>query len=311
MAAGSKKVIIAALIGNALISVTKFAASAFTGSSAMFSEGAHSLVDTANQGLLLHGMRRAKRPASPGFPFGHGKEVYFWSFIVAILIFAAGAGVSLYEGVHGLADPHPVSNPYVNYAVLVLAMLFEGVAWYMALREFRHEKGDLGYFQAVRRGKDPTIFVVLFEDSAAMLGLVVAFTGVVLGHVTGDWRYDSYAAIAIAMILAGTAVWLAFETKSLLIGEGAGKDVVEEIRRRAGAAPGVEHVNEVLTLHMGPDFLLVNISVDFADACTADEVESAVAALDADVKQAFPEIKRVFVEAEARRRNIAQPHSTG
>lgn len=301
MATGSKKVIYAALAGNAAIAITKFVAATMTGSSAMFSEGVHSLVDTGNQGLLLYGLRRATRPADAEFPFGHGKEVYFWSFVVAILIFAVGAGVSLYEGIHSLLHPSPIANPIVNYVVLTLAMLFEGAAWWFALRAFQHEKGSLGYVQAVRRGKDPTLFVVLFEDSAAMLGLLVALAGVALGHATGNPVYDGAAAVTIGLILAGTAIWLAYETKSLLIGESASPEVIEEIRRLAGARDGVEHVNEVLTMHMGPDFILVNVSLDFHSGCSSDQVEAAAAAIDRAIKQAFPEVKRVFIEAEARR----------
>ena len=193
--ASPKLAIIAALIGNTLIAVTKFIAAALTGSSAMLSEGIHSLVDTGNQGLLLYGLRRAARPADAKFPFGHGKEVYFWSFVVAILIFAVGAGVSLYEGIHRLYDPVTMTNPLINYIVLGLALFFEGFVLYYAAREFRKSKGEMGCFEAVRRGKDPTLFVVLFEDSAAMLGLLAALTGVALTHASGDPIYDALASL--------------------------------------------------------------------------------------------------------------------
>ena len=299
MASGSRTVIYAALVGNLLIAITKFVAAGLTGSSAMLSEGIHSLVDTGNQVLLLHGLRRAARPPDERFPFGHGKEIYFWSFVVAILIFAVGAGVSLYEGVHRVLEPEPVRNPMINYVVLVLAMLFEGFAWYLAFREFRRVKGKLGYVEAVQRGKDPTLFVVLFEDSAAMLGLVVAFVGVGLAHVTGEPRFDGAAAIVIGLILGGTAIWLAYETKSLLIGESARHGVVQDIRDLARRNPRITHVNEVLTMHMGPEFVLVNLSVDFADGVPSQDIELAIAALDREIKRNHPQVKRVFVEAEA------------
>ncbi len=299
-AQSSRKVIYAALVGNALIAATKFIAALLTGSSAMFSEGVHSLVDTGNQLLLLHGLRRAGKPADEQFPFGHGKEVYFWSFVVAILIFAVGAGISIYEGVHEILHPVPVARPYVNYIVLVVAMAFEGAAWAFALREFTRAKGKWGYIEAVRRGKDPSMFVVVFEDSAAMLGLVVAFLGIWLGQVTGIVYFDGAASIIIGLILAGTAVWLAHETKGLLIGESAGRAVVEGIRKIAATFSEIRYVNEVLTMHMGPDFILVNLSVDFADTATASEIEATVVRLDRAIKKEFPNIKRVFVEAEAR-----------
>jgi cation diffusion facilitator family transporter len=303
MAAGSKRVIFAALIGNGLIAVTKFAAAVITGSSAMLSEGIHSLVDTGNQVLLLYGLRRASLPADRRFPFGHGKEVYFWSFVVAILIFGVGAGVSIYEGVRHLLHPEPLRNVMINYIVLGAAMVFEGIAWSFALVEFRRAKGDRGYLEAVRLGKDPTLFVVLFEDSAAMLGLLVAFVGVFLAHETGLLIFDGIASLVIGAILAVTAAWLAFETKGLLIGESAGRQVVEGIRNMVLAFPEVQQVNELLTMHMGPEYVLLNVSVKFDDDATALEIEETVARLDREIKSAYPEVKRVFVEAERRRRS--------
>src|SRR5210317_1650203 len=197
MASGSKLVIIAALIGNGLISITKFIAASITGSSAMLSEGIHSLVDTGNQVLLLYGMKRAAKPADEDFPFGYGKEVYFWSFIVAILIFALGGGISIYEGIAHVRHPEPITNPMINYIVLGLAIIFEGAAWYFAFREFSRVKGKWGYLEAIKRAKDPSIFVVLFEDSAAMLGLVVAMAGIMLSEHTGILYFDGIASIII------------------------------------------------------------------------------------------------------------------
>jgi len=298
--AESKKVIFAALAGNTLIAVTKFVAAAFTGSSAMMSEGIHSLVDTGNQGLLLYGMKRAKKPADDRFPFGHGKEIYFWSFIVAILIFALGAGVSIYEGIHHVIKPQAVTNPLINYIVLGLAIVFEGGSWFFALKAFTKAKGKWGYIEAVQRGKDPTMFVVLFEDSAAMLGLVVALIGIMLSDFTGILYFDGIASILIGLILGGTAIWLAYETKGLLIGESANRKVVDGIREVVMNAGRVSHVNEVLTMHMGPDFILANISVDFDDDSLADEIEQAIDKMDKDIKQQFPTVKRVFIEAEKR-----------
>jgi cation diffusion facilitator family transporter len=300
MAGASRKVIIAAFIGNSLIAVTKFIAAAITGSSAMLSEGIHSVVDTGNQMLLLYGLKQSGKPADDNFPFGHGKEVYFWSFVVAILIFAVGAGISIYEGVHSIMDPHPIENVMVNYIVLGLAILFEGAAWYFALVAFTKTKGKWGYLEAVQRGKDPSMFVVLFEDSAAMLGLVVAFAGILLSQWTGILYFDGIASIIIGLILAGTAVWLAYETKSLLIGESANRRVVESIRQIANSVEEIHNVNEVLTMHMGPDFVLVNMSVNFRDDLPAGSMEILIAAMDKRIKQEHPQVKRVFIEAEKR-----------
>jgi len=300
MASESKAVILAALVGNALIAVTKFTAAAITGSSAMLSEAIHSVVDTGNQFLLLWGLRQARKPANELFPFGHGKEVYFWSFVVAILIFAVGAGVSLYEGVLHLLHPTPVTSPEVSYAVLALAMLFEGGAWLFALRGFKKAKGELGYFEAVHHGKDPSMFTVLFEDSAAMLGLMAAFVGILLSQLTGEPCFDGLASIVIGVILAATAAWLAWETKGLLIGEAAVPRVVQGIRQIAQAEERIEFVNEVLTMHMGPNFILVNLSVDFFDSTSAGEMEEIIQAMDGRIKAAFPRVRRIFIEAQAK-----------
>ena len=301
MASSSKKVIYAALIGNGLIAVTKFIAATITGSSAMLSEGIHSVVDTSNQVLLLYGLKRSQKPADDQFPFGYGREVYFWSFVVAIMIFAIGAGISIYEGIHRLMDPHPLQNVIVNYIVLILAMVFEGGAWYFAFKEFKKTKGRRSYLEAIRQAKNPSIFVVLFEDSAAMLGLLVAFFGILLGQITGNLYFDGLASVVIGLLLAGTALWLAYEIKGLLVGESALPQVVEGIRRLANQHDEIGHVNEVLTMHMGPEDILVNISVDFKDKIPAETVEKIVQQLDAEIKKAHPKVKRIFIEGEARR----------
>jgi cation diffusion facilitator family transporter len=297
---GSKKVIYAAMVGNALIAVTKLAAAATTGSSAMLSEGIHSIVDTGNQVLLLVGLGRSQRQADPDHPFGYGKEIYFWSFVVAIMIFAVGAGVSLYEGIRHIQHPAPMANAKLNYMVLALAFVFEGAAWGMALKEFRLSKGRLGYLQAVRQSKDPSTFVVLFEDTAAMLGIIVAFVGIWLGQVTGLVWLDGAASIVIGLILGLTAWLLAVETKDLLIGEAAAPDCVAGVRKLAASTAGVLKVNEVLTLHMGPEYILVNLSLDFQDDFMADRIETAVAELEAAIKADWPLVKKIFAKAEER-----------
>jgi cation diffusion facilitator family transporter len=302
---GSKKVIYAALAGNALIAITKFAAGSYTGSSAMLSEAIHSVVDTGNQGLLLLGIARARRPADEEHPFGYGMELYFWAFVVAILIFGLGAGISFYEGVKKLADPHPVSNFGINYAVLAAAMVFEGAAWLVAFREFNKARGRRGFLEEVRRSKDPTVFTVLFEDSAAMLGLVAAFVGLLATQFLGLAWADAAASIAISAILALTALGLAYETKGLLTGEAASRATVREIRRMALAAPAVRAVNELRTVHFGPHDILAAISLDFADGTSLIEIERTVTALEREIKRQFPAITRVFLEVQAREHHEA------
>ena len=297
----SKKVIYAALVGNSLIAVTKLAAATLTGSSAMLSEGIHSIVDTGNQVLLLMGMKRSQRKPDPQHPYGYGKEIYFWSFVVAILIFGVGAGVSIYEGIKHIQHAEPMTSVRINYIVLALAFLFEGAAWYFAFKEFSKVRGKRSLFQAVRESKDPTTFVVLFEDSAAMAGIIVAFVGIWLSQMTGMYWIDGAASVVIGCILAGTAWLLAVETKDLLIGESAAPATVTSIRKLAGQVPGVEKVNEVLTLHMGPEYILVNVSLDFADDIQAEHIEDEVARLAKAIKTEWPLVKKVFVEAREKK----------
>ena len=301
MAAESKKVIVAALVGNLMVAVTKFVATALTGSSAMFSEAIHSVVDTGNQALMLYGLKRAKLPADRRFPFGHGKEIYFWSFVVAIMIFGVGAGLSVYEGIHSLSNPTELQNPLVNYIVLAFAIAFEGVAWIFAWKAFSRQRGKRGLFEAVRKGKDPTLFVVLFEDSAAITGLLVALLGIALTDVTGNPVYDSIASLLIGLILAVTAIWLAYETKGLLIGESADPEVIKGIEKKVMSYREVRHINDILTMHMGPEYVLVNLSVEFQDSADADDIEDTVAQIDRSIKKNFPDVKRVFIEAEEQR----------
>ena len=303
MASGSKKVVIAALVGNGLISITKFVAAALTGSAAMMAEGIHSVVDTGNQALLLLGMGRAKRPPDERFPYGHGKEIYFWSFVVACSLFAVGAGVSIYEGVSHMLHPGELKDPTVSYWVLGIALVFESVAWWVAFKEFGRARGRYGWFEAVRKGKDPTIFVVLFEDSAAMLGLIIAFIGIYTSHALGLPWIDGLTSVIIGLILAGAAIWLAVETHGLLIGEAAEPVVVSGVRSIVLDEPLVLEVREILTLHMGPDTIVVNLAADFSDTGSAAELEEAISRMDERIRADFPRVKRIFIEAEGRTPN--------
>lgn len=298
-AGGSKTAIFAALAGNFAIAVTKFGAAVHTGSSAMLSEAIHSLVDTGNQGLLLYGMRQASRPATSEHPFGYGKELYFWSFLVAILIFGLGAGLSIWEGINGVLDPHPIDNPEVSYVVLALAILFEGAALFVATRAFIAQKGEQGMLDAVRGAKDPSLFTVLFEDSAAIVGLLVALAGIYFGQTLGIFWLDGAAAIGIGLLLAGVALFLAYECKSLLLGEAADAAMIESVRNLLAADPRIMRVTDVLTMHMGPEDVLVAVDVNFIDSLSTSDIESAVAGLEERIKERFPQATRVYLGARA------------
>jgi cation diffusion facilitator family transporter len=295
---GSKKVIYAALAGNAFIAVTKFGAAAYTGSSAMLSEAVHSLVDTGNQGLLLLGIKRSEKPADAQHPFGYGLELYFWSFVVAILIFGLGAGISFYEGIIKLLDPHPVTSFTVNYVVLGLAFVFEAAAWRIAYREFNRVRGRSGFITAVRRSKDPTVFTVLFEDTAAMLGLVAAFAGVLATQLWQVHWADATASLVIGAILALTAGGLAYETKSLLTGEAASRATVDAIRRMALPAPCILDVTELKTIHLGPNDILLNLSLAVRNDLQVGEAEEAVNSLEQSIRRRFPAVRQIMIEVQ-------------
>ena len=295
----SKTVIYAALGANLFIAVTKFAASFYTGSSAMLSEAVHSLVDSGNQGLLLMGLKRAAKPADDKHPFGYGTELYFWTFVVAILIFGVGAGVSIYEGVSKLNNPVPISDSYINYIVLSVAIVIEAGPWWIAFKAFRDEKGDRSYFEAIRESKDPTVFTILFEDSAAMVGLVVAMIGIFLAEYLGLPAFDGGASVVIGLVLAGTATLLAYECKGLLIGEAASPGVRDAVAVLVDADPRVKHTNEVLTMHLGPADVLLTLSLDFEDGLSSEVVERAISELERAIKRDMPQIRRVFIEAQS------------
>ena len=282
-----------------MIALTKFFASAYTGSSAMFSEAIHSVVDTGNQILLLYGIKRSERPADKTHPFGYGMEVYFWSFVVAILLFGLGSGVSIYEGFSKIQNPHPVTNPFVNYIVIGFAIIFETIAFSVAYRELRKTKGSQSLIKAIRTSKDPTIFTVLFEDFAALLGLMVAGLAIYLGEVLNLPILDGIASVIIGLILALTASLLAFECKGLLCGEAANDQIVAGIEDIVKGETDVLYINEILTMHLGPQDILLNISLDFKDAMSSGNVQTTISELETSIKSKFPEIKRVFIEAQS------------
>nr|MEA2798925.1 hypothetical protein [Phenylobacterium sp.] len=295
----SKSVIYAALAGNTAIALTKFAAAGFTGSVAMLSEAIHSVVDTGNQLLLLLGLRRAARPADARHPFGHGLQLYFYTFVVAVLIFGVGAVISIWQGIEKIRHPVAVEHAWVNYVVLSLGVLFEGGVWVVALRAFNAERAGRPWLLAVRSSKDPTVFTVLFEDTAALAGLAVALLGVFLSETLDAPVMDGVASVLIGGILAVTAFFLASESQSLLTGEAASYDTRRGINRIARAEPGVVGLNQARTMHFGPNEVLVVLSLDFEDTLPAGEVERIVTRLERKIKVAHPDVRQVFIEAQS------------
>ena len=293
---GWKKVVLAAMAANVLIAMTKFAAAAFTGSSAMLSEAVHSVADSGNQALLLYGARRAAKPADDRHPFGYGLELYFWSFVVAIVMFGIGAGVSFYEGLHRVLSNEPSHNLYVSYVVLVAAIGFETWSFVIAIREFDRQRGRLGYIEAARRSKDPLVFVVLFEDTAALGGLVLALVATALSDWLARPWIDGVGALSIAVLLAAIALFLAYETRSLLIGEAADSGTLQDIQAILSAHPAVTRVNRLWSAHFGPQDVLLAASIDFDDHMIGEKIEAATEQIEREIKRRHPEIRHFFVE---------------
>ena len=291
----SKRVILTALAANVGIAVAKFVAAAITGSSAMITEGVHSLVDSTNQVLLLYGTRQSRRPPDLVHPLGYGRELYFWSFVVAILVFSLGAGVSLYEGILHLIHPHPTEDVLVAFIVLGVAIGLEGWSTIAALSQFNSERGRKSVFRAIRDTKDAPNLIVLLENSGAIAGLLIAAAGVGLTALTGSPLYDGIASVMIGLVLAATAVLLIVEAKGLLIGEAADPQLVKELRRCAEAHAGSVTVKEVLTVHQAPDMVVAVISADFEDTISAREVEQTVADIELQISQKFPVVTRVYI----------------
>jgi cation diffusion facilitator family transporter len=291
----STRTLVVALAANLGIAVSKFAAAAITGSSAMLTEGVHSVVDSTNQLLLMWGRRAAKKAPDKLHPFGYGRELYFWSFVVAVLVFSLGAGVSVYEGILHIAHPEPAVSPVIAYAVLLLAFLLEGWSTVEAYRDFRKSKGSLGWFEAIRRSKDPPAFIVLLENGAAIAGIIAAAVGLLLSQLTHDPFFDGAASVVIGIILGFTAALLAYESKGLLIGEAADPELVRDLRELASNKKGVVGVGHVLTIHSAPDIITAMINVDFENAISAGEVERIVCDVELEAQQRWPQVRRLFI----------------
>jgi cation diffusion facilitator family transporter len=302
---GSKTAVVAAIIGNLVIAVIKFIAAGITGSSAMIAEGIHSVVDTGNGALLLLGIKQSKKPADDQHPFGYGKSLYFWSLIVAMSIFGIGGGMSLYEGISHLQHPSPLTNPTWNYVVLGIAFIVEGASFTVALREFNKVRAGRPFWAFIRASKDPGLYTVVFEDSAAMLGLGVALLGVFLGHLFENPLFDGLASIIIGLILVSVAWLLATETKGLLLGEGADAATVKRLREIVENDESVECAGDILTMYMGTHDLIVTVGVQFKRGIHAETVHRAIHRIEDVISVEFPDVRHVYIEVESLPRDEA------
>ena len=299
MAAGGSKIAIYGAIGaNLLIAISKFIASFFTGSSAMLAEGIHSLVDTGNGGLLLLGIKKSKREPDAMHPFGYGKEVYFWSFVVSILIFALGGGFAIYEGVHALQDPHIIEDPTWNYVVLIAAILFEGTSFFIALRTFKKSRGNKhsNLIKNIIHSKDAATFAIIIEDTAALVGLFVALLGVGFSQLLNNPYLDGSASILIGVILLIVATFLAKESKGLLLGESATPDMINDLESLINSKDFIKDSSIPQTMHFGPEKILMIVEVDLQDDLELLESERLVHELRQEILSTHAEIQEVYIQ---------------
>lgn len=295
--ASRNKAVYAAIVADIAIAAAKFVAAVATSSASMMAEGIHSLIDTSNGLLLLWGRHTSRRPPDPVHPFGHGKLLYFWTLIVALLIFTLGGCISLGQGILRLVHPEEIESPGWNYLVLAIAAAFDGYSWRTAYRQIREARREPNPLHAARNTKDPSDFTVFFEDSAALVGVLVAFVGVGLAHATGSSIPDGIASIVIGLVLGAVAFFLAAESMKLLIGERADPEIIESIRGLADADTDIGRVGDVLTMHMGPDEVLLNLAVEFREGISADGLGEAIVRVERAIRDKHPEVKRIFLEA--------------
>ncbi len=295
----SRLAILGALASNVAIAIVKFIAAAITGSSAMISEGIHSLVDSANTALLLFGLKRSNRAADPQHPFGYGKELYFWTLVVATSLFAIGGGMSIYEGIEHMQHPEPLTDPFWNYIVLACGLIFSTFSFVVAYREFKKSNEGKSVWRAIKDSKDPGTFAILFEDTADILGMFVAFLGVYFGHALENPYIDGAASIVIGLILCVTSFMLAYETKGLLIGESADPVVLKKITELTLTDAAVEYVKPPLTMHIGASSILLALGISFKKDLTAEQVAEAIDRIEVSIRTNYPEVQRIYIEAKS------------
>lgn len=298
----SKFIVIIALVANLAIAVSKLVAAFISGSSAMIAETAHTFADTGNELTLLLGLRLASRPADPQHPFGYGKEHYFWPFMASISMFIIGGSFSVFRGMERIISPHELQHIQLNYVVLGVSAIFDGTSFLLAFSGLRHQLMQFGLWQAVRVTKDPILFSVLFEDSAGLLGLALACLGLFLYQMTGMVIFDSLASVLVGLLLGGVALLIGYESRSLLLGEAASPETRQKIIQAVMRVPEVVAVAELLTMHMGPDDILVNMDLNLKPGLTTARVEEAIDRIEDEIRKAVPQARRIFIECETLRR---------
>ncbi len=299
----SRTSVYGALAANIAIAVTKLIAAFLSRSSAMLSEGIHSLVDSGNELLLLFGLRRSKLPADELHPFGHSSEIYFWGLIVAVLIFGIGGGVSIYEGITRVLNPRELGDPLLNYVVLSIALLMESFSFALSFRSLRRTSKGKGIIKAYSESKDPTIFTVLAEDAAAITGIIIAFIGVFLAYRFNNPMYDGLGSILIGAVLIIVASELAYESRGLLVGESVDKNILQGVRRIALQNPSIVSINKLLTMHLGPNDVLLTMQVMFRPGLHSGEITEIVADLKERIKAEYPMIGQIYLEPTFSSRN--------
>jgi cation diffusion facilitator family transporter len=308
----SKISIYGAMAANIAIAIAKFIGAAISGSSAMLSEGIHSIVDSANGLLLLYGIRRSQAEPDDNHPLGHGQELYFWSLMVAVLIFALGGGLSIYEGIDSFYESESGSHGLVSYVVLASAALFEGTALFISIREFNknYPRDNVGFWTALRTSKDPGAFMVIVEDSAALIGLVIAFAGILLSQLLDNKIYDGVASILIGLLLTVVATALVAKTKNLLVGESASPETRQSIEDLVKSDAAVAAMEPPITLHLGPRDVMLAMNIEFLDALSADDIEVAIRRIETTIRQQHTEVKRIFIEAASIQSSQTEPVAT-
>lgn len=296
------------MAANVAIGIAKFTGAYISGSSAMLSEGIHSVVDSVNEVLLLYGLKQSEAEPSEDYPLGRAQELYFWSLMVAVLIFALGGGVSVFQGIRGLQFPEAASSPLVSYAVLAAAAVFEGAALTVSIKEFRKRQDPptTGLWQAISKSKDPSAFIVIVEDTAALIGLLIAFAGVWLSEYTGNPTYDAVASIAIGGVLTIVAIALVAKTKGLLVGQSASPETRASIKKLVRSDQAVSNSEAPITLHLGPQDVMLALNIEFKDELSADEIEAAIRRIERNIRDAHSEVKRIFIEAASMEEKAGQ-----
>jgi cation diffusion facilitator family transporter len=307
MARESGKVLYVALLGNVAVAVSKFVVAGITGSSAMMAEAIHSSVDTGNELLLFVGLHRSRKPPTPTHPFGHGREVYFWSFLVVIMLFAFGGGLSIFDGIRGITQPPPLEPPRWNYIVLALAAIFEGFSWIVGMRELlRRRRPGRSIWEALQFSKDPSVMSVVFEDSAALIGILIAAAGLWSSHHWHNPALDGAASVAIGALLACVAILFGREVKGLLVGEAADPEVLRAIREVTASDPDIESAGDPLTMQLGPNQVLLNIELRFGAGLDRDGIERVIDRIEAEIRRRAPEVTRIYIEAESLKSDTAR-----